>query len=608
VASEREQTLADYIVLALNPVLIMVLVGSLVFFLLEVCYAGRYGADMRWTLFFFVIAVVSIARVSMTEGISSRAGCYAPILGLLVWLAMQKYVDFDPKGPAEGLRGLINLGLIGLVWWCAHRLTWDCTYQGEEADSGGEGLLKASGLSEPARPLRIADCGLRIEESSPAGASVDPSSENPQAASRKSQAKGWVERFRCYREERKKKRTQGTWVIYFSLAALPLFGLGQSLIPVEAEDRRRYAFWLMTIYVASGLGLLLTTSFLGLRRYLRQRKLKMPPALSGVWLSMGAALIVVLLVLGTFLPRPQSEYPLIEFTPAGSPDAEASERAMRGENAGKDKGRGGGDEKEDDQKNSEGKDGRPPDQEKDQQGKDGSAKDDRAKDGAAKESGEKDKDGAGQRDKEKNGQKGSSSRSSQRSSSSPRGLTSFLGNLGPILKWIVFALVALVVLVVLLRNGLKFLANFFEWARHLLDSLGNLFAGLFGGGGERVSGETVETERKAADRPYATFHNPFHDGRAGRMSVKELLCYSFAALQSWARERGYPRQQGETPLEFAARLCDEQPALEAPVRRLTNLYVRAVYAPEVLPDTCVELVEQFWGQLESATDRPLSAV
>ena len=30
----------------------------------------------------------------------------------------------------------------------------------------------------------------------------------------------------------------------------------------------------MGIYVASGLGLLLTTSFLGLRRYLRQRKLQ----------------------------------------------------------------------------------------------------------------------------------------------------------------------------------------------------------------------------------------------------------------------------------------------------------------------------------------------
>ena len=36
-------------------------------------------------------------------------------------------------------------------------------------------------------------------------------------------------------------------------------------------ERRRWAFQLLCVYVASGLGLLLTTSFLGLRRYLRRR-------------------------------------------------------------------------------------------------------------------------------------------------------------------------------------------------------------------------------------------------------------------------------------------------------------------------------------------------
>ena len=36
-----------------------------------------------------------------------------------------------------------------------------------------------------------------------------------------------------------------------SLAALPLFGLGQSLIPADAAARRRYVFWLLTVYVGS---------------------------------------------------------------------------------------------------------------------------------------------------------------------------------------------------------------------------------------------------------------------------------------------------------------------------------------------------------------------
>jgi len=103
----------------------------------------------------------------------------------------------------------------------------------------------------------------------------------------------WWERWRKHREEqRKRPHNPGVWIVYFSLAALPLYGLGQSLIPAADEGRRRYVFWLMIVYLGSGLGLLLTTSFLGLRRYLRQRKLPMPTSIAGVWLTTGGLLIV----------------------------------------------------------------------------------------------------------------------------------------------------------------------------------------------------------------------------------------------------------------------------------------------------------------------------
>ena len=47
-------------------------------------------------------------------------------------------------------------------------------------------------------------------------------------------------------------------------------------------------FLYFLVYIASGMGLLLATSFLNLRRYLRQRKLKMPGAMTATWLSTGA--------------------------------------------------------------------------------------------------------------------------------------------------------------------------------------------------------------------------------------------------------------------------------------------------------------------------------
>src|SRR5438093_563273 len=187
----------------------------------------------------------------------------------------------------------------------------------------------------------------------------------------------WWRRWLKYREEqRKKPHNPGVWVIYFSLAALPLFGLGQSLIPAEAEGRRRYVFWLMIVYLGSGLGLLLTTSFLGLRRYLRQRKLPMPTSIAGVWLTTGGLLIVALLVGGALLPRPNAEYPLIDVgNLVGSKERQASRMAFKGDSPGKDSGKAATDLPPDNEKGSPGSGNKPDPQGKgQQQGKSGQQK------------------------------------------------------------------------------------------------------------------------------------------------------------------------------------------------------------------------------------------
>src|SRR5262249_40776870 len=165
-------------------------------------------------------------------------------------------------------------------WWSTHRLTWDCTFIDDTIDATGKGVLEAAGLEGDQSPKRERGSEETLAHASGSEATV-----------------GWLERWRQYREEqRRKPHTPGVWVVSFSLAALPLFGLGQALLPVEAVDRRRYAFWMLGIYTASGLGLLLTTCYLGLRRYLRQRKLKMPVAMTSMWLTLGGGLIAAMLV------------------------------------------------------------------------------------------------------------------------------------------------------------------------------------------------------------------------------------------------------------------------------------------------------------------------
>jgi hypothetical protein len=137
--------------------------------------------------------------------------------------------------------------------------------------------------------------------------------------------KTWWQR---YVERRRRPHAPGLWVVYFSLAALPLFGVGQAFIPLSNSKSRQYAFGLLCIYVAAALGLLLTTSFLGLRRYLRQRRLEMPLPMAGTWLVTGAVLIVGVLLVTALLPRPNAEYEISQLPFAGSEDHDSSRFAV----------------------------------------------------------------------------------------------------------------------------------------------------------------------------------------------------------------------------------------------------------------------------------------
>ena len=81
------------------------------------------------------------------------------------------------------------------------------------------------------------------------------------------------------------------WTILYILLGLSL----AMLLHARGAAKRERAL------VIFGLGLLLNTSFLGLRRYLRQRNLQMPTEMAATWLGVGVTLIlVVLAVVGSY--------------------------------------------------------------------------------------------------------------------------------------------------------------------------------------------------------------------------------------------------------------------------------------------------------------------
>src|SRR5688500_3215417 len=126
-ARRLHKTTADYLAIAVTPALIMALVTSLVFFLLLVFYRGEWMFRLQYILFLFIFAAVLIARIAIDEG-RERAAVFSIFLALAVGFTLNRFSD---------LGVIANIAFMALIWWCADRLTWDCTVIDEHENASG---------------------------------------------------------------------------------------------------------------------------------------------------------------------------------------------------------------------------------------------------------------------------------------------------------------------------------------------------------------------------------------------------------------------------------------------------------------------------------------
>jgi hypothetical protein len=643
-------------VIALSPALIMILIGSLVYFLLDIFYQGSYSGRVHFVLAAFIFAAVLIGRIAIELG-SERAMMYAMPLALVTALALNHFLDVP-------LVAVILL--IGLIWWSAHKLTIDCTLIDESQDSSGEGLLEQAGLVK--RP--------------PAQAPpAEPNRPPEGVTSREATQRPWWERLL---NPAKRPHAPGVWIIYFSLVALPLFGLCQRFIPAADAARRLYAFQLTCVYCAAALGLLLTTSFLGLRRYLRQRRLQMPSAMAGSWLVIGCAMIVGLLGVAALLPRPGAEYAAAKLpTVIGSPDQKASPHGVgnqaaeegtkgappgsrkpeeqgqdkapagagdapaktepegkdsRGDQAkspgGADEKPGPGGQKPSDRggqgKSGEGKLGKEESgkgrsgkgdsgQTESRKGESGQEGRDKAKRGAGKPSrrdssgdgargtkGEsppkREESAAGAKQDRPEGKAQEPERSGARSGpprpppSAPRPPLDWLSQpMSVLLKWAFYGLVVVIGAYALWRSRKEVAGAF----RQLLAACREFWAWLLGR--KRPGAQAAAALEAPPPAPpvkrLADFVDPFAADTAERLSPDELVRYSFEALEAWGRETGAPRHPDQTAHEFAQQVGLLAEPLARDARLLADLYCRVAYAPGTLPRSSLRPLEAFWRNL-----------
>src|SRR5450759_781180 len=138
------KTLADYLVISISPVLIMLLVGRLSFFLIEVFFRGPAIGSLPWVMFWFVMAIVLVSRIGIEQG-TGPAVVYGLALAVATWLYL---IRIHPAF-------ILGMILLGVVWWCAHKLTWDCTLIDEDEDASGGGLLETASDRKNFLPSKI---------------------------------------------------------------------------------------------------------------------------------------------------------------------------------------------------------------------------------------------------------------------------------------------------------------------------------------------------------------------------------------------------------------------------------------------------------------------
>ncbi|MCA9213247.1 MAG: hypothetical protein KDB27_09290 [Planctomycetales bacterium] len=579
------QTVVDYVVVGIAPALIIALVASLALFIIEVGYSGQFAWRLKYVSFFFVMGSVLSTRIAI-EIDKERAILYGLALAAVTFMALLRFVDASL---------LFDFVLIAATWWCSHRLTYDCTVIDDRTQASGEGLLQTMGVDESVDTQSLE-------------ATTDPSSKDD------NEGDTFAAMWDRFVQQRKKHHSPGITVVYFSAAALPIFGLGQAALMAQGRNDSGIAFRYLLLYVASSLALLMATSFLQLRRYLRQRRVQMPVEMVATWLGSGAALVIVIMIVCSSLPRPTPTASLFTavttlasrtgITPSkwgigkDGPDDENSPNEITDAEADRTR---DGDEGENGQSDSDKSKTQVRDSDQDtsdiETGEEGSedathteSEEPMSHESNSHSTEERDGDTADEQDPESQSDDiDSSPTNSQQTPSRPP--LDFASNLMTMVRSLVrlayYAIIAAVLAYFVFRYRAAIASAIGQFIRDIKKLLGN-----------KVKSNTKTADETTSDpiatrRSFSEFRNPFQSGAAQRVPIAELVRYTFDAMEVWARERECPRDEGQTPAEFATKLIRQFPNIGNEVRSLIYFYNQAAYASAEVSD-CRKQLAAVW--------------
>lgn len=588
-------TAFDVIVVAVVPALIIGMICCLLFFLVLAFYQGDYDIRLMYLLGLFSMGTVLIARIAADNG-RAYANAFSFPLAIAAGLAMFQFVRITgPLGPASGF---INIGLLALAWFLADRITFDCTVIDEREKSQQQGLLQSLGMLKRDTVLVSA----------------------PTITSSK--------------KTKQKSHNPGVWVLYFALLALPLFGLGQLSLPATQSTTAAFAF--LVGYLGCSLCLLVATSFLSVRRYVRQKGVQMPPDMSRSWLGGAFLAVIALLAVCCILPLPGRNLGLISLPISfESPDDLKTSRHGWGNEGKKDDDNPESAKASDDEgpqtggpnENAQGNPQASKSGESEQSGEQGDSgpkSNDSSKNSNSESSQSQPQDQNSAKSRASEGQPESDNSEGQNSeapdvsdqpadpsnadpqveqegpdaakddsqpaegnaqgqpedssssSAGSRGASLFANlsaDIPALVKWLTIAiLAAIVVIYIILNPG--------EIAR-LLRSISEFLAQLLGGrkhtAAEPPQAKSVKLSPTPPSRPFREFANPFAEKLRG-WTPEQVVSHTFLALQAWSAEHGANRGEDITAAEFARQLEHQQPVIGKHGQTAASMVDRLLFA------------------------------
>jgi hypothetical protein len=173
-----------------------------------------------------------------------------------------------------------------------------------------------------------------------------------------------------------------------------------------------------------------------------------------------------------------------------------------------------------------------------------------------------------------------------------------MGKFLSLLIWIVTGIALLYFLyknrTSLLKAASEMWHGFWEW-------LSNLFSGT----SHETAAVATAASEKSAERPqpFASFNNPFQGTL--KMSPREVVHYSFQALEAWAYEKGIERREDQTPNEFTREVAYNAKTIGSNIEQLGKLYSQEAYAPNSVASSHLPELQAFWSVLLTTPPTPI---